>query len=788
MQRRPRLHPPVGLPDADDQGQPRSAEGRSGRDRDRRLRRLRPVRRERARRDAVPVFYRAEVVQNPKWHERCSHARARRLIVRALQPRMTPIAERPITLLICALGGEGGGVLTEWLVDAARARRLRRAEHVDPRRRAAHRRDHLLRRGLPACRGAARRPRAGVQPDPVPGASTRMVVLRAARDRRARSATGMASPERTLVITLDRPHADDRREACSPATAASTPTALLERSRGVQPRAPRVRHGRGRARGRHGGQRRDARRDRRQRRCCPSRASAFERRRARGGRGVEASLRGLAQRPCAASRRARDAAQHVARATAAWRSAAADATRRRARRGAAPLTPAVAHGFPAGARAARARPRARASSTRTPRTPSCTCSGCARARPPSAAPTRPARTASRSTRETARWLALWMAFDDIVRVADLKSRASRSRARAARGDGGRRRRRCAIVRPLQAGHAGVRGAAAAARSPHGCCGLGPRAPARGRAPLAAAAASSARTRSSACSRCACWPRCAGCAGAAAATPTSRALIERWLAAVDARRARRLGPRARDRAVRPPDQGLRRDQRARQGEPAAHARPPRATAPMPRRGSAPPPMRAAREAALADDSGKALDATLAATARRRGRSTRNRSPGTAARRRPSPRTPDEPAPRHRFRRRVRRLRSGGNRVLSRTSCAGWMPRRCITSRAAGMPPWHRARCRRRHHRHAARRRVRRASSRPATYGDASRIESTIPEWRSSSFVMSACHSPRRAPCWSRDAKCASSRASIRTIRRASRRCRRRPTYGTLRRHMTGIRPA
>ena len=29
------------------------------------------------------------------------------------------------------------------------------------------------------------------------------------------------------------------------------------------------------------------------------------------------------------------------------------------------------------------------------------------------------------TRETARWLALWMAFDDIMRVADLKSRASR---------------------------------------------------------------------------------------------------------------------------------------------------------------------------------------------------------------------------------------------------------------------------------------------------------------------------------------------------------------------------
>src|SRR5690606_18103164 len=29
-------------------------------------------------------------------------------------------APRPITLLLCALGGEGGGVLTEWLIEAAR--------------------------------------------------------------------------------------------------------------------------------------------------------------------------------------------------------------------------------------------------------------------------------------------------------------------------------------------------------------------------------------------------------------------------------------------------------------------------------------------------------------------------------------------------------------------------------------------------------------------------------------------------------------------------------------------
>ena len=33
---------------------------------------------------------------------------------------MTMNQHQPITLLICALGGEGGGVLTEWLVDIAR--------------------------------------------------------------------------------------------------------------------------------------------------------------------------------------------------------------------------------------------------------------------------------------------------------------------------------------------------------------------------------------------------------------------------------------------------------------------------------------------------------------------------------------------------------------------------------------------------------------------------------------------------------------------------------------------
>jgi len=35
---------------------------------------------------------------------------------------MSPLPERPITILIAALGGEGGGVLADWIITAATAR------------------------------------------------------------------------------------------------------------------------------------------------------------------------------------------------------------------------------------------------------------------------------------------------------------------------------------------------------------------------------------------------------------------------------------------------------------------------------------------------------------------------------------------------------------------------------------------------------------------------------------------------------------------------------------------
>ena len=51
---------------------------------------------------------------------------------------------RPITILIAALGGEGGGVLTQWIVSAAAQAGFPVQSTSIPGRGATHRRDHLL--------------------------------------------------------------------------------------------------------------------------------------------------------------------------------------------------------------------------------------------------------------------------------------------------------------------------------------------------------------------------------------------------------------------------------------------------------------------------------------------------------------------------------------------------------------------------------------------------------------------------------------------------------------------
>jgi NAD-dependent dihydropyrimidine dehydrogenase PreA subunit len=69
-----------------------------------------------------PSFYRAEIVRNATWRERTKHrvpTESDRLARRLQRESSGMRSSRPITLLIAALGGEGGGVLTEWIVSAA---------------------------------------------------------------------------------------------------------------------------------------------------------------------------------------------------------------------------------------------------------------------------------------------------------------------------------------------------------------------------------------------------------------------------------------------------------------------------------------------------------------------------------------------------------------------------------------------------------------------------------------------------------------------------------------------
>ena len=194
-----------------------------------------------------------------------------------------------------------------------------------------------------------------------------------------------------------------------------------------------------------------------------------------------------------------------------------------------------------------------------------------------------------TTREMARWLALWMAFDDIVRVAELKSRASRARARARRSEG-RRRRHAQGLRPLQARRAGVRRAAADAAARAASRRWDRRAARRPWAlPLKVGSHTVLGMALAARARLARWLRKRGNRFA-----EEQALIERWLDAVVQGTRSRLAPGPRGRAVRPADQGLRRHQRARQGQPAARDRPlggrPRPPLAAPRDPPAPRPRR------------------------------------------------------------------------------------------------------------------------------------------------------------------------------------------------------
>ncbi|MEY2618051.1 MAG: hypothetical protein RL522_1053 [Pseudomonadota bacterium] len=108
--------------------------------------------------------------------------------------------EKPITLLLCALGGEGGGVLTEWLVETARhagyAAQATSIPGVAQRTGATT--YYLEVFPAPLANLGARRPVFSL--NPVPGALDAIVSSELLETVR-QIGNGMSSPDRTRVIT-----------------------------------------------------------------------------------------------------------------------------------------------------------------------------------------------------------------------------------------------------------------------------------------------------------------------------------------------------------------------------------------------------------------------------------------------------------------------------------------------------------------------------------------------------------------------------------------------------------
>src|SRR5262249_57177720 len=124
------------MPAVDARAQPRPAAARAGDQGDQFLRGLRAVRRGRARGRALPIVlprhdHRQSHVlgsaegQGPRRRDRLAATAHRRAPRRSLTTPMDARRQaqvagvRPITIAVVALGGEGGGVLADWIVDLA---------------------------------------------------------------------------------------------------------------------------------------------------------------------------------------------------------------------------------------------------------------------------------------------------------------------------------------------------------------------------------------------------------------------------------------------------------------------------------------------------------------------------------------------------------------------------------------------------------------------------------------------------------------------------------------------
>ena len=337
--------------------------------------------------------------------------------------------DRPITLLMCALGGEGGGVLAQWLVDTATLAGYAAQSTSIPgvAQRTGATTYYLEVYPQPQAALGGRRPVFGLVP--VPGVLDGLVcseLLEAARQvtlglSDAQHTMVIASTARTLTTAERMPLGDGRVDA-------STLLALLrEHSRehhvldlGALAReagtvVSAVMLGAIAASG-----------------LLPFAREHYEAVIAAGGRGAAASRRGFAL----AYERVTES-----RAQAAYveRVVAGDPPTATTRASRTPALPAdVAAAFAAAVHPMLALGHARVREYQDDDYAALYLHRLARVRDAERASDRTAAQGWTTTRETARWLALWMAFDDLVRVAELKlksERWQRVRREAGAGEG-----------------------------------------------------------------------------------------------------------------------------------------------------------------------------------------------------------------------------------------------------------------------------------------------------------------------------------------------------------------
>ena len=334
-------------------------------------------------------------------------------------------ADRPITILVCALGGEGGGVLAEWLVETANAagHSVQSTSIPGVAQRTGATTYYIEVFPRPDTELGGRKPVFSLTP--VPGAIDLLVsseLLETARQVGA----GMANAERTQVIsstarsltTAEKMQLGDGR---------ASDEALLQivRTHSAQARwldmtatAQRagtvisaVLFGAIAASG-----------------MLPFPADTYRQTIRAGGRGVDASLRGF------------DAAFDALRELHAQREAIGSAIAATAVTLAARTSPpAWLSDFPASTHEMLRLGHARVLEYQDARYAELYRERVARVLAAERAGDPSGANAFATTRETARHLAVWMAFDDIVRVAELKCRTARfarvrGEARAADGE------------------------------------------------------------------------------------------------------------------------------------------------------------------------------------------------------------------------------------------------------------------------------------------------------------------------------------------------------------------